>query len=178
MKNGVAFALGALSGGIIATIITTIVVRSSMEKEHEERTNSIIKAFSDDKKALEAKYAKKEVPAVVQTDNVTITPTPVPVPAPVIDDIDREPEVISSDEYGKTGNRTSEVNIYTDGVIEVGDDRITISEVYDILGKDNFKELSLSDSSVIYIRNFMDSTDYRVEQLNYEYFGDDMDESG
>ena len=172
MKNGLAFFLGVLTGGLISGITTGLIIRSSMEKEHEERSKALVDHFDQERKALVDKYnthaLDKMVDEVFNKDKEDNS----------VAEEHTEPYVISNSEYGtKEGYMTTEVNIYTDGVIELGDDqKISISEAYDILGKENFKELALSDDTTIYVRNPVTSTDYRVEQLTEDYYDDDMDE--
>lgn len=173
MKNGLAFFLGVLTGGLIGGVTTGLIIRNSMEKEQEERSKALADHFSQERKALVDKYNTHALDKMVdevfgtnKEDNSVVEER-------------TEPYVITNSEYGaKEGYMTTEVNIYTDGVIELGDDqKISISEAYDILGKENFKELALSDDTAIYIRNPITSTDYRVEQLTNDYYDDDVDET-
>ena len=179
-KSFLYFGLGALVG----SVITFFVTKSLMDKEYSEREKGVENLFERKRKELEDRCAKLEEATVPETpvseisNDGTESPNEENKEEPMTQASKHiDPHVIAMDEYGETGYDTKQVYLYSDGIITVGDDtKIDIHEAYGLLGKDNFRDLAVSEEPAIYIRNDDELTDYRVESLSYDYYSDETDE--
>ena len=177
-KSFLYFGLGALVG----SVITFFVTKTIMDKEYNEREKGVESLFERKRKELEDKCSELE-----QYKPVTLEETTETAEAPEEENKEEsnmantvkhdEPFLIGVDDYGNNGYDTKQIYLYTDGVITLGDDlKIDIKDAYDLLGKENLRDLAVSEEPAIYIRNDNELTDYRVESLSYDYYDDEEPE--
>ena len=168
--------IGAAIGAAVSGVVTFFVTRHVMKKQFnaymDEQEAFFVRKIADVES--KANSPSNDIPVAKQEDTNNMTEQQANVNATESD----APYEIESDEYGNSDYGTKQIYMYTDGVITLGDDqKLTIDEAYDILGKSNFRNIALAEDATIYIRNPQEGLDFRVESLSYDYYDSDMDET-
>lgn len=164
--------IGTVIGSIATFFITRHVMKSQFNAYIDEQEAFFVRKLNDAKNSANVPAPTEEVPTTKQEDTNEMANNPASATT------SDAPYEIESDEYGATGFDTKQIYMYTDGVITLGDDqKLTIDEAYEVVGKSNFRNIALSEDATIYIRNPQEGLDFRVESLSYDYYDDNMDDS-
>ena len=171
--------IGAAIGAAVSGIVTFFVTRHVMKKQFnaymDEQEAFFVRKLTDaENKASSTSNNSNDIPVAKQEDANNMTEEQTKTKVSESD----APYEIDSNEYGNNDYATKQIYMYTDGVITLGDDqKLTIDEAYDIIGKTNFRNIALSEDATIYVRNPQEGLDFRVESLSYDYYDSDMDET-
>lgn len=168
----IGFGVGAAISGVVTWFITKKVIEGQYKEYYDEQEQFFVRKLAE----VEAK-APIEAPTQTPTVDISEEHKEDNMPKTTTRETDA-PYIISKDEYGENGYDAKQIYMYTDGVITLGDDqKLTIDEMYDVVGKDNLRDIAINAEDNIYVRNPREGIDFRVESCSYDYYDDDMDDT-